>query len=58
MQKIWKGEQIREERQEKEETPFPLESHAEISITIRNQKKRQRKLQRAPQINDAALKSL
>ena len=39
MQKIWKGEQIREERQEKEETPFPLESHAEISMTPRNQKK-------------------
>jgi hypothetical protein len=25
MQKIWKGEQIQEERQEKEEPPFPLE---------------------------------
>ena len=43
MQKIWKGEQIQEERQEKEEPPFPLESHAEISMTPRNQKKKAKK---------------
>ena len=44
MQKIWKGEQIQEERQEKEEPPFPLESHAEISMTPRNQKKKAKKI--------------
>jgi len=35
----------RKAKKKKEEPPFPLESHAKISMTPRNKKTRQRKLQ-------------
>jgi hypothetical protein len=47
MQKIWKGEQIQEERQEKERTFFSF-GDSGISMTPRNQKKKKKIAARAP----------
>jgi hypothetical protein len=41
-QKIWKGEQIQEERQEKERTFFPLESDSGISMTPKKPKEKKK----------------